>query len=429
MAHLIKNFRSLAITPLRKDALMILEAGLKAVETPSALCRSVRLQGEKLIVGRQTYDLRRYRRVFVVAIGKAAFSASKTLETILGKRLTDGIALDVRRGKLKRMASREGSHPLPSMENMKATGEIVALLKDAGAGDLVIAVISGGGSALLCWPTELSCLDMRLLTQTLMSRGATIEEMNTLRKHTSDVFGGQLAALAAPAEVIGLIFSDVPGDDLSVVASGPTVLDLTTIADAKEVLQKYDVLKVCRLPNCNLKETPKDPKIFDRVYNVLVVSNRHALQAMKQEAGRLGYRPRVLSSTISGEASEVGKRLVSRAKPGQALLAAGETTVTVRQHGVGGRNQECVLGALTGVSSESLFISCASDGIDNTPSAGAIADTQTLAHAKAKKVNPAVALTKNASFAFFRSTGDQIVTGKLDRNVSDLFLTLGSKKS
>lgn len=426
--HLISNFPALATTKLRRDALSILEGGLNAVRTDAALRRTVRLRGDRLTVGELTYALKRYKNIYVIAIGKAGFDAAKELERILGDRITDGLVIDVKGGTLARMTSRVGTHPFPSLQNMKATGEIVALLKHTEKDDLVIVVVSGGGSALLCWPTELSCSEMTLMTKTLMKKGATIQEINTIRKHTSDIQGGQLAALAHPAQVIGLIFSDIPGDTLSMVASGPTFLDPTTREDAARLLQKYDLLKACRLPSCQLQETPKDPRKFQHVENTLVVSGAQALDAMKREAKQRGYRIRVYSTALTGEAQEVGKALASAVQPGEVLLAVGETTVTVRgRGGEGGRNQELALGALDFVSDDALVLSCASDGVDHSSAAGAIADLQTKKMAGRKRLVPARFLKAHDSFSFFEAVHAQILTGVTGMNVSDLMLAIREK--
>lgn len=421
---MIQNRRSLATTALRKDALAILEAGLKAVATDVAVRRAVCCVGNTLQVGKRCYPLDHVHRLYVIAIGKAAADAAAELERILGPRITGGIVLGVKERSYKKLKMRVATHPFPSAQNRKATGEILTLLKEAGEDDLVLVVVSGGGSAMLCSPNELSCDELTRMTKALMARGATIQEMNTVRKHTSVVLGGQLAALAAPATVASLILSDVPGDDLSMVASGPTVRDKTTVADAKAILDTYDLLRVCRLPSCELIETPKDPKIFRRVYNVLIVSNRLALAAMKREAGKRGYRAKIVTHTLSGEASEVGQRLARRVKPGQALLLGGETTVTVRGQGAGGRNQELALGALTAIPDDALVLSCGSDGIDNTPAAGAIADVEVRQSAARCRRSPEAALDDNDSYAFFKVVGGQILTGPLGRNVSDLVIAL-----
>ena len=294
MKHFVRNIRTLAKGKLRKDALAILEAGLHAINTEEAIRRSVHRTGNILKIQNRSYQLDRYRNIHVLAVGKVAFDAAKTLEQILGSRITDGVVLDVKVGLLKRLTCRKGTHPFPSLPNMKATGEMLGILKHLEKDDLVLVVVSGGGSSLLCWPTDLSCENLSLLTRTLMEKGATIEEINTVRKHTSDIQGGQLAALAQPAQVVGLIFSDVVGNELSTVASGPTFLDKTTVEDAQVILNKYHLLQACHLPSCTLKETPKDKNIFRSVSNILIVSNREAVNAMKEEAKRLGFTTIIL---------------------------------------------------------------------------------------------------------------------------------------
>jgi glycerate-2-kinase len=412
---------------LRRDALAVLRAGLRAIKTRDAVRQACRLHGEILTVGKKRFDLARYRRIFVIGMGKASLESAKELEDLLGDRITDGIVLDVKRSKLRRIKSVAGTHPLPSVANMRATGEIMAILKQVDSRDLVITIVSGGGSALLCWPFELKCDDLSLVFKALMAKGATIAETNIVRKHLSEILGGQFARLAYPATVLGLIFSDVPGNDIGVIASGPTVLDSSTIADAERIIVKYDLLRSCKIGGCNLRETPKDPSLFKRVTNVLVVSNAIAIDAMVREAKSRGYTTRVLSTELTGEARDVGRRLAAEAKPGEMVLAGGETTVTVRGKGKGGRNQELALGALRCVLNDVLVLSCASDGIDNSPAAGAIADKETVAHANRHRLNPEFYLERNDSFSFFKRTGDQIITGITGANVSDLMLSARAK--
>jgi len=425
--RLIRNTKALATTVLRRDALAVLEAGLDAVRTPEIVRSQIRRTGSKLTVGTRTWNLDAYDHVYVIGIGKAAFDAASELEKILGSRISDGVVLDVKSGPLKRMKSLAGTHPFPSMANMRATGEIMAILKHLDSRDLVITIVSGGGSSLLCWPFQLKCDDLTLMTQILMKKGAGIQEINTVRKHLSEIQGGQFARLAHPAEVIGLIFSDVPGDDLGVVASGPTVLDTTTVKDARAVLSRYDILKECRLPNCELRETPKDPVFFRRVTNILMVGNRVALAAMESEAKRRRYRTRIFSWTVSGEAREVGKMFAGLPEAGEMVLAAGETTVQVRGKGTGGRNQELALGALGSVGEDGLVLSCASDGIDNTPAAGAIADAVTVRAASRSRVRADAYLKNNDAYTFFQKTGGQILTGITGINVSDLLISARAK--
>lgn len=420
--HLIKNYRDLASTKLRRDALGVLEAGLRAIDTRQAIRREVQLNRTVLTVGSHGWDLAEFKNVYVIGIGKAAFDACAALEGILGSRIVGGVVLDVKAGPLKRMKSVAGSHPFPSLTNMQATGEIIALLKHLSSRDLLIVVVSGGGSALLCWPYQLKCDDLTMITQLMMSRGATIREINTVRKHLSEIQGGQFARLAHPATVLGLIFSDVPGDDLDMVASGPTVLDTTTVEDAARILSRYDVLKTCRMPDCELKETPKDPVFFKNVTNILLVNNQAALLAMEGEALKRGYGARMYSNNLVGEARDVGKILSGLPRKNEMVLAAGETTVTLRGKGKGGRNQELALGALASLDADGLVLSCASDGIDNTSVAGAIADARTREAAKRLRMDPERYLRENDSFSFFRKTKDHLVTGVTGANVSDLMI-------
>jgi len=426
MSMKILNEKTLATTKIRRDALKIVRAGLEAVETGRSLKRIVHRVGERLTVGKRVYRLDRYRRIFVIGIGKAAFDAVHALESLLGSRITDGVVLDVKGGKLLRVKSLVGTHPLPSHTNIRATAEILGIVKGATADDLVITVVSGGGSALLCWPHQLECDDVTKINRLLLRRGATIQEINTVRKHISEIQGGQLAWMAHPATVVGLIFSDVPGDDISMVASGPTVLDTTTVKDAQRIMKKYEVLRLCALEHCDLRETPKHPRFFEHVYNELVVGNTTAVQAMAQRARALGYDPVLYSTTLDGEAREAGQLLAGLLKPGQALIAAGETTVTVRGKGQGGRNQEVALGALATLPEKGLVLSLASDGIDNSPVAGAFVDKQVKQRAHILKLRPERALEKNDSLPFFEAVESTIKTGITGVNVSDLMLGLQS---
>jgi glycerate 2-kinase len=420
----IKNFRALAKTAVRRDALQIMEAGLAAVATDKAIRRGLKLKGNKLAVGGRIYDLSSYDHIYVIGFGKASFAAAQELEKILGSRISGGVVIDVRSGHLKRIKSIAGTHPFPSTKNVRAAGEVLAILEAADSTDLIITIVSGGGSALLCRPYGLKCSELALVTKMLMRRGADIHEMNTVRKHLSEILGGQFARLAYPATVIGLVFSDVPGDELEMIASGPTVMDTTTVADAAAILAKYDIIKSCSLGGCDLRETPKDAIYFKRVHNVMIVANRIAAEAMKAEAKRLGYDGRILSTSLQGEAREVGRRLAAQPDSGDAIIATGETTVTVVGNGQGGRNQELVLGALDAIREGAVVVSCASDGRDNGPAAGAIGDALLLRVAARRKLDPRSFLAKNDAFPFFSKAGGHIMTGDTGINVSDLMLSL-----
>lgn len=407
----------------------IIEAGFAAIDTHKVVSSKVKLTGKILKIGNNRYNLAKYKNVYVVGIGKASHDAAEQLEKILGSKIAGGVVLDVKAGKLKRVKCVKGSHPYPSQTNIKATGEIIRLLNKLDETDLVITIISGGGSALLCQPYKLQCGELVLITRALMKAGASIQELNTVRKHLSVIQGGQMARMAYPATVVGLIFSDVPGDDLSVVASGPTVVDKTTVADARAVLDKYHVLKAVQMSGVDLTKTPKDPLYFKNVKNHLLVCNSVAAKAMQEKSKELGYKARVLSTRLTGEAVKVGRRLATSAKAGEAVIAAGETTVVVTGNGQGGRNQELVLGALAKLPDDALIVSVASDGIDNTPVAGALVD-ETVQEAVAKHdVDPKQVLARNDSYTFFQKIGNQIKTGVTGANVSDLILVLREPKT
>jgi len=424
MSHFLKDFSRLASTPLRRDALTILEAGLDGVDTATCLRRVMVREGENVRIGQQKYDLSQYTNVFVIGIGKAAYAAAQFVEEVLGDKITDGVILDVTGGPLKHLTSRIGTHPYPSLQNMKATGEMIGILRHLEPTDLLVMIISGGGSAMLCWPTSLTCGQITKLTEELMRSGATIEEINIVRKHTSDVLGGQVAAMAHPTPIVGLVFSDVPGDNFATIASGPTVMDISTKQDAEKVLDKYNLREACQLPDCEVLETPKDEKMFEHVYNMRVVSNIDAIHAMEEVATSLGYKVRSLGTEVTGEARELGKKMASEIQPGEAIIGGGETTVTIVGNGKGGRNQEVVLGALEDLPEGALILSCASDGIDRAEVAGAFIDDQIKENIIKKKLSSEEYLKNNDSLNFFKKAGGHIVTGPTNRNVSDLFLII-----
>ena len=287
--HLIKNWDEVAVTEQRQHALRIFETVIAAVQPGQALHRKLSRQANLLTVGQRTYDLDQFKNIFVVGIGKAALDAAAFLEEVLGDRLSSGIVLDTRTGPLQRLVSLAGTHPLPTEVNVRATERICAAVSAAQADDLVLVIVSGGGSALLCQPYDLTCEEVSRITGALITSGAAIEEINTVRKHISEVQGGQLARLAYPAAMVGLIFCDIPSEDMSLVASGPTFLDRSTVQDAEKILTKYDVIKTCRLEGCTLRETPKSAKLFAKVHNELIVNGAEAARSMAQEAERLGY--------------------------------------------------------------------------------------------------------------------------------------------
>ena len=318
-----------------------------------------------------------------------------------------------------------GTHPLPSKQNVGATQKIVKLAKNLKKDDLLINFICGGGSALACG-SQKELKDLILVTKLLTKSGANILELNTVRKHLSEIKGGGLAKIAYPATVVSLIVSDVIGNDLSMVASGPTVFDKTTKKDAEKVLKKYNL----NPKRFNLKETPNERKYFKKVKNVLFVCNQDAVLAMNKRAKKLGFKPKIYSLVVKGEARHALLPMLNKIKVGEALLAAGETTVTLdnRPVGKGGRNMEAVLGAISNfqfpISKNLVLLAFATDGRDNTEAAGAIADFSTLEKAKKLKLEPEEFLDQNNSFDFFKKTGDLIFAKSKSFNVSDLMIIL-----
>lgn len=422
---IIQNKEELSTNSLRKAGLDILEAGLLAVQTTKIIESKIKIkEGHIFCINESCLDLTMYKRVFFIGIGKCAFDGASVIESVLGDFLTQGIVIDVKGGVLKKMKSMVGTHPYPSEINIKAAEEIVKMLKDLTEQDLVLALISGGGSSLFCLPNDRDCENLINITKDLTFKGADILELNTVRKHLSQVQGGGLAKLCFPASVISLIFSDVLGNDLEFIASGPTVMDQTSISDAQKVLEKFGLAQ--KYESLEFTETPKDEKYFKHVYNTLLCTNMDALMAMKEKAVSLGFDTLIMDDSLSGEAKEVGKKLAQKEHTANScLLFGGESTVKVGANsGVGGRNQEVALAALPLVCENSLIIAASSDGYDNTPSAGAIADREILEKSKSLELDPEDFLARNDSFNFFRSVGGAISTGRLGSNVSDLFIIL-----
>lgn len=423
----IQNFHELATTPLRKQALLVLEAGLSAIRTQSAVQSHITYNEKKneLHVGGRVYRLSGVQRIVVVGFGKAAYDAVTTLYAILGARISCGFVLDLKGGSQGNLTCTIGSHPFPTVTNVAATKQIVNVVSELTEKDLLLCVVSGGGSSLLCYPYELSCETETKIVETLMHAGADIHELNTVRKHISMVKGGQLAEAAYPAQIINLVFSDVPGDDMSMVASGPTMKDATTARDAAAILKKYNVLAVCNMPSCNLRETPKEDKYFQRVTSHMIVSASKALHAMQAKAQDLGFATRIYKEGYVGRAQDLAKEFLHENVPGQCLLASGESTVHMHgSSGKGGRNLEMALAALPLLHERQVFVAADSDGYDNTPFAGALVDMRTLEKAKRLGMNAHAELESHNSYIFFETVGDYIDTGLTGANVADVVLVL-----
>ncbi len=441
----IINFKNLAKNSLRKKALLIAEAGYETIDIERVINRRIVIKNSILkvatISGSNKYypleiNLNNFERIFLVGIGKGSALASATLAKILGKRLTGGIALDVQKFKIQNSKFKilAGTHPLPSQKNIIATQKIIKLVKNLKKDDLLITFICGGGSALLCG-SEKEMKNSILATKLLTQAGADILELNTVRKHLSDIKGGGLAKLAYPATVISLIVSDVLGNDLSMVASGPMVYDKTTKKDAERILKKHRL----NSQKFHFIETPKDKKYFVKIKNILFLSNREPILAMAKKAKELGFKPKIYSYNLRGEARDKLVSLIRPAKNGGVILAGGETTVVleksklqikIQKLGKGGRNMEAVLGAIISTKSlklktKSLVIMFfASDGRDNTEAAGAIGDILTLQKAEKLKLKPQKYLNSHDSFNFFKKTEDLIFTEQKTFNVADLMIVL-----
>ncbi len=422
---IIRNVTTLAANPARSDLLAIAEAGLEAIQTRQIIERSVIRSGDILMVRGVNYDLAAYDHVYFVGVGKCALDAGVSLVDILGDSLTEGVLLDVRDGDaLPQMQVLMGTHPYPSAQNVAHTRTLLDVVRKGGEKDLVFMVISGGASALLCQPERHTPSEESLLIQHLFKAGATIHDLNTVRKHLSLARGGQLATAAYPAEVIALIFSDVPGNDLSIIASGPTILDTSTVDDARSVFRRYYGER-CGFKEDYFFETPKVATMFSRVHNELVLTNGTALDAMQERASALGYRVLVRDTGVEGEARQVGEMLAHElhaAHGGTVLLYGGETTVTVAGPGKGGRNQELSLGALPVLKDDELVLSIASDGRDNTEYAGGIADRVTRELAKQAGLSVSDYLYTNDAYTFFHTLQQGVCTGYTGANVADLII-------
>jgi glycerate 2-kinase len=449
----------------RKHAWQIMHAALQAVEPGAAVQQHLRVVENQLRIVRrdgadQTYQLDDYERVLVVGGGKAGAPMAAAVAEILGPRLADGVVV-VKHGHVIDDPTATGpieiveaGHPVPDEAGLQGAGRIIDLLRNTSSRDLVLCLISGGGSALMTSPVPgISLTDLQALTQVLLRCGATINEINTIRKHISQLKGGQLAQLASPSPVISLILSDVVGDPLEVIASGPSVPDSSTYRDAWSILERYGATddvpaSITDHLHAGLRgdilETPKpgDP-IFDRVQNVIIGSNRLAAQAAAEEAQRLGFDSLLLTTFLEGEAREVARAIAGLAKGlargetmhpiGNALsrpvclVLGGETTVTLHGDGKGGRNQEMALAAALSLDNweGTLIAFLATDGSDGpTDAAGAFVDGSSITRATQLGLDAEAYLDRNDAYHFFQKLSDLIITGPTNTNVNDLAIIL-----
>lgn len=435
---------------LRRHALAIFRAALEAADPVKAVLRHVRANGETLVAGKRRYLLGSFEHIWVIGAGKASARMAVALERLLGKRLTGGL-INVKYGhtaKLRRIELNECGHPLPDAAGVRGAERIAEIARQAGERDLVICLISGGASALLpLTAPPVTLAEKQATTKLLLACGANIHEINAVRKHISAVKGGQLARLAYPATLLSLLLSDVIGDDMDVIGSGPTAPDASTFSDARAVLEKYGILETVPAAvrtrieaglRGGVPETPKpgDPA-FTRTQNLVVGSNRLAVDAAARKARELGLRPLVLSTRIEGETRDVARMHAAIAreslaagqpvKPPVCIISGGETTVTIRGGGLGGRNQEFALAAAIDLAGceNVVVLSGGTDGTDGpTDAAGAVADGETLARAAAQGLDARRFLAANDSYHFFAPLGDLLKTGPTGTNVMDVRLLL-----
>jgi len=453
--EILANATTETFRRLRWDAMDILKSAVEAVDPCDAVKRSLKVAGGHLQCDGVDLDLGSFSRIFVIGGGKASGAMAVAVDELLGSRISGGV-VNVLKGtggayQLGRVRLNGASHPIPDEDGLEGVRRMLTLLDDSEENDLFIVLISGGGSSLMTCPAESIRLeDIQKVTDLLLRKGATINELNAVRKHLSSVKGGQMAERARPSTVLALILSDVVGDPLDTIASGPTAPDETTFKDAKDVLKRHGLWEEVPVPirlrlergvRGEIKETPKPgDRTFDKVHNVVVGSNIIAARAAAERASALGYSSMILSTMVEGEASQVGTALAGVARevvatgnplpPPAAVVVGGETTVTVVSSGRGGRNQELALSAALKIEGLPMVIATlATDGIDGpTEAAGAVVDGSTLKRARSMDLDISRYLADNDSNGFFTALGDALVTGPTGTNVNDLTLILvGSK--
>jgi glycerate-2-kinase len=448
--QLIQNGETKLDRRARELALKSLEAAIKAVDPKLIIKSKVLLEGSSLRVGGYIFDLKKFENIYVVGGGKASGLMAEAVEALLGKKITDGF-INVPRGSKHQTSIirlNEASHPVPDKSGVEGVKRMLEMAEKAGENDLLICLISGGGSSLMPLPRdEITIADKKKITEDLLKCGATINEINTVRKHISEFKGGWLAKKAYPATVLNLILSDVLGDPLDFIASGPTVPDSTTFSDAVKVLKKYGLwdkapksIKKVLLDGERglIPETPKaGDEAFKKVFNIVIGNNRTASTAACETLKSEGLNAVLLTSLLEGEAKHVGtvlaalaREIVASGNPVQkpaGIVVGGETTVTVTGKGKGGRNQEIALAAALKISGlEGVVIaSLSTDGVDGpTDAAGAVADGKTIARAEAAGLKAEEFLADNNSYNFFSKLGDLIFTGPTGTNVNDISIII-----
>jgi len=440
---------------IRSDAREIFKSCLTAVDPYKAVKRFVNLERDRLVVGMEgesktELDMTKFDRISLVGAGKATAPMARAIEELFGERIKKGM-INLKYGFTEELAFTEiieAGHPVPDENGVKGARKILDFLKSAGEKDLIFSLISGGGSSLLPQPAgDITLSEKQELTQSLLACGASIDEMNAVRKHISSSKGGHMARAAFPATIVNLMLSDVVGDKMDVIASGPFVPDSSTFKDVWEIFMKYDLKGVAAAIDEHVKaglkgqipETPKDnERIFDCVFNFIVGSNMLALEAASTKAKDLGYETLILSSMVEGETREVArvhsaiaKEIVKTSRPTPppaCIISGGETTVTIRGKGLGGRNQEFCLAAcldLVELPPRVVILSGGTDGNDGpTDAAGALVDPLTVTRGKDAGMEAAEFLDRNDAYHFFEKTKDLLMTGPTNTNVMDVRLVL-----
>lgn len=435
---------------MRRDAQSIFDAAVQAVDPVPAIFAHCNRKGNLLQLGTQRFDLAAIERLLVIGAGKASAAMAQAVESLAGDRIAEGLVC-VKYGHglpLKHVRIMEAGHPIPDQNGVRAAGRILEMVKGAGENDLILFLVSGGGSALLPLPAAgIQLEDKQTVTQTLLACGASIHQVNALRKHLSAVKGGRLAQAALPATVVSLVLSDVVGDDLDVIASGPAVPDPSTFQACWKIIEHYgiedqlprnvvDHLKTGR--DGSIPETPKrETHDWRRVFNFIVANNYQAIQAAGKEAHLKGYEPLILSSYLQGETREVAavhgaiaREVAASGHPVSApacILSGGETTVTLKGQGMGGRNQEFALAAARTIAGKTpmVLLSGGTDGTDGpTDAAGAIVDNTSAGRADDLGLDIDDHLHRNDAYPFFRQMGDLLMTGPTRTNVMDLRVML-----
>jgi hydroxypyruvate reductase len=438
---------------MRHDAETIFNSALSAVNAFDAVKKYCHVDNNTLYIRHTAFNLSRYNNIYVIGAGKASAHMGAAMEDILAEKITDGI-INVKYGHtvaLKKIKLIEAGHPIPDENGCAGALQILQIAEKAKKNDLIICLTSGGGSALMPLPAPpLTISDKQETIRILLSCGAAINEINALRKHMSLIKGGRLSEAAWPATLINLIISDVVGNPLDIIASGPTVGDPSTFQDCMDIIHKYNIYDRIPKPvtefirNGIKKKIPETPKpdtgmtdIFNQTLNMIVASNMEALSAAKICAESLGYNTLTLSSMIEGDTRQtanihtaIAREIRKTGNPipcPACILSGGETTVTLTGNGKGGRNQEFALTAAFDIADEDrmVVLSGGTDGTDGpTDAAGAIVDTSTIKKATSSGLNPACFLKNNDSYHLFQTTGDLIKTGPTGTNVMDIRIIL-----